>query len=342
MRWFFRLLLPLLFQGKTLRVSGTAPVHPDCHGAPLSFRSFIYWNKQRSRWLHTGFHRGTARTQRFSVLLPQLNHAFPGVLAPAAAGGDTAVTRRLPPPLHHGGGGKLGQSELCPVRARARAHHPRRLRPGPALRRSSPRPACPPPSLLPPPRPSAAAAGEEEPGLLGGGWSGDVCAPVYFVIFCAPRRPGGARVGGGGGGCGRAPGGRRAAAAEGQREERRPRGGDGCAPAPGPAPSERAGWGLRPAAAWLIPAPCCRDINISFIAVVTEWLTLRSRRAARLLRPRSVVLWVPSGLVGGDRSSVPLPLAKLCRSGLARWLTRWFSANRSFFVDSPHRSWFSF
>lgn len=202
MRWFFRLLLPLLFQGKTLRVSGTAPVHPDCHGAPLSFRSFIYWNKQRSRWLHTGFHRGTARTQRFSLLLPQLNHAFPGVLAPAAAGGDTAVTRRLPPPLHHGGGGKLGQSELCPVRARARAHHPRRLRPGPALRRSSPRPACPPPSLLPPPRPSAAAAGEEEPGLLGGGWSGDVCAPVYFVIFCAPRRPGGARVGGGGEGAG--------------------------------------------------------------------------------------------------------------------------------------------
>lgn len=112
------------------------------------------------------------------------------------------MTRRLPPPLHHGGGGKLGQSELCPVRARARAHHPRRLRPGPALRRSSPRPACPPPSLLPPPRPSAAAAGEEEPGLLGGGWSGDVCAPVYFVIFCAPRRPGGARVGGGGQGAG--------------------------------------------------------------------------------------------------------------------------------------------
>lgn len=342
MRWFFRLLLPLLFQGKTLRVSGTAPVHPDCHGAPLSFRSSIYWNKQRSRWLHTGFHRGTARTQRFSLLLPQLNHAFPGVLAPAAAGGDTAVTRRLPPPLHHGGGGKLGQSELCPVRARARAHHPRRLRPGPALRRSSPRPACPPPSLLPPPRPSAAAAGEEEPGLLGGRVVGRRLRAGLFRYFLRPP-PAGRRAGGGWGGrvrarpwrpsgCGRwrAAGGETAA------------GGDGCAPAPGPAPSERAGWGLRPAAAWLIPAPCCRDINISFIAVVTEWLTLRSRRAARLLRPRSVVLWVPSGLVGGDRSSVPLPLAKLCRSGLARWLTRWFSANRSFFVDSPHRSWFSF
>lgn len=55
-------------------------------------------------------------------------------------------------------------------------------------------------------------------------------------------------MGGGGGGCGRAPGGRRAAAAEGQREERRPRGGMDARPhlAPHPASVRAEGCGPPP------------------------------------------------------------------------------------------------